>query len=78
MAHITQTGTLTVYRDSSLDSFLSARVDHENGQMTFFYPAPKCFDDLITDGKLNKVKVEYRVSEDGKRPRKVVKIGECF
>lgn len=57
-------GRLCVHRQSGLKQ-LAAKVEFPDGSPTiYYYPVPKCFDVLITDGTKNVAEVEF-IAEDG-------------
>lgn len=63
-------GELCVYRDGYIKQDLCASVVLDDGKVLYFYPAPKCFDNLIIDGQKNFARVRFTVDRDtGKNPR---------
>ena len=62
------TGRLMVYRDGYIKQRLCAELVVGNERF-YYYPAPKCFDDIITDGTKNKAWVEVTIDKNGKNPR---------
>ena len=80
MARREYEGTLVVYRESSMVEHLSADVKLPEGEEElYYYKAPKIFQELITDGTRNCVRVRFTADEDGGRnPRNVVALSEPF
>lgn len=63
-------GELCVYRDGYIKQNLCANVVLDNGVTLYYYPAPKCFDTLITDGQKNVARVRFTADrDDGRNPR---------
>ncbi len=61
-------GTLCVYRESSRQEYLSAKVTTESKKL--FYPrCPKTFDKLIAEGHLNVKEITFIANQDGSNPR---------
>lgn len=57
-----------VYRDGHIKDNLCCDMT-VNGKLHYFYPAPKCFDDLVT-GSQNLAEIEVTINEDdGRNPR---------
>lgn len=68
-------GVLNVHRVSSQHEHLAATVrsyrDSTEEFKFYYYPCPKVFDDLITNGSYNVIEVEFTANEDGRNPRGV-------
>ena len=75
MARRKYVGVLCVHRMSSLHEHLAATVysyrEAAEKYEFFYYPAPKCFDALITNGLYNCIEVEFTADEKGRNPRAV-------
>ena len=71
------TGKLCVHRESSWHEYLAATVTLLDGKEFYYYPVPKCFDDMITDGIRNVIDVTFTADEKGRNPRNVVAISEA-
>lgn len=81
MARQVFTGTLIVHRDQySLygRETLVATVELANGKEFYYHRCPKAFDDLITDGQKNKIKVAFVADADGKNPRMARATGDAY
>lgn len=76
-ARIEVVGVVNVFRDGYSNEHLTASFKNDTIER-YYYPCPKCFDDLIVDGTKNCVKVKMTVNEDGSNPRKVIKIGDPY
>lgn len=70
------TGTLQVYRNGQSSS-LVAEVTTADGKVFYYSPAPKQFVNLITQGNLNIVDIEFMAGELGVRPTKVKATSAC-
>lgn len=63
-------GEMCVYRDGHIKQHLAAKVLLDDNTLLYYYPAPKCFDALITDGRRNVARVSFVADHDtGKNPR---------
>lgn len=61
-------GKLNVYRRYQADTKLAATVIVD-GQKFEYYPAPKCFLNLVEADKRLDIGLSFNADEDGKNPR---------
>jgi hypothetical protein len=71
-------GELCVYRESVMGDYLSAIVHISNAEELYYWKAPKCFDNVITDGIKNRARVRFTANLDGTNPRCVKVIGKPY